>query len=370
MNQSVKFNDRVRRKLMILKYRLEVAESKNDLINDYTISISGTSPKFWQLQSQNSQDSFDLIPSDNLTAYTEQGRNMQHSEKNEYNIFHIEQGVLKLFPEIKEAHHIEHPLTDSNLGVFSFGQYLGLEKNEVRFIIDEIYATKYPMFRAMSQTKPSAEKFCHQYSGLYRLYRHDLTLINPEKYPKGFLLSGSIAIRYPITHKPFDSDSQGKKDIRVKLVIPSYSLDNDIEYYKYDGLLGYDGKWWSWLFQGRFHTEDSIKHSEDIILLYTESPSSHRDDGIYFGKMLTQNQDEATPTASDIILIKEIPGQLIEKEGLNGSKYYVNDIEGDESTLMKEKTKLVDLNKPETWTENDKIAMRELFISQIKRNLR
>lgn len=346
----------VQRKIILLNQRFLVSD-KNNLVfpGGDLYKTSGPKPE-WMLSASGNKNEVPLIADSKLKAIVT-GANCHPKTVKE-----LDSAVSLLYPG--QDWSKTSPISNCDtLTTFDFGKYLGFSRSETRYILDYQYASYFPTYTAISYTKKEAEKFWRKAGGCYYLYRHDLNEAVDEKcYPNGILLRATLSVRSLVPHSTYNSviDKQrGSRCIRVKLNIPSY-MENELKLYQYDGLVGAKNsmRWRTWLFQGRFG--DKYKDSEDLILMHTQNI----DDKVTAGIMLNQNQDNnATPAVSNIVLIKVESHKTIEEEenvNTNGELYALSP---DESDFMNDEVSIIDLHNKRNWTDNDQLAIAHLLKS-------
>ncbi|WP_461422483.1 hypothetical protein [Ketobacter sp.] len=344
-------NSKITRKLMLLEYLFSSLVNR-PLGGGVLIESGaggGAGNKAWQIKFEKGSPFF-IIEVKKLRDYAK-GRGITGQSLRE-----LESNLLCVFPKVFGT---ERPITDvTNIPVFKFGSLLGLSQQECRFQLDATYASSYPLVRSLSCSRKVAKEFCTSFSGCYYLYRFDINkAANPSEFPHGVLVKSALSIRYPVPHKSFEYDGNSRRSIKVKLNIPSYS-DKGVNLYKYDGLVGVQSShWWTWIFQGRFG--DSLRGIEDVILMYTGSLGGPTE-RIITGTMLTQNQDNnATPTPSQVVLIRDPRYKLATAEGISGAEY--SRLEPDEFDFMRSATGLFDPSDPDSLDATDRLAISRLL---------
>lgn len=346
----------IQRKLMLFHHLLKSFYDKDLSTNGFRICKSTGSKPEWGIQDARGEEEYFIRISD-LDEYVV-GRSLQSrsSSPNDTGpLARLDRMAGFIFPALGG---VTNPVSNPNVSVFEFGKKLGLNRAECRYIIDRLYASHFPMLRAMFAGNKEAETFCETYSGCYTLYRYDMNpAVHPSQYPDGILLKSTISIRYPVPHKEYTSNRKGKSTVRVKLNLCSYK-NPKISTYEYDGMLGLaDGNWWTWILQGRFGGMHSER--DDVMLMYTQC-LSQVEDNIATGKMLTQNQDiSCTPTASNVVLVRECGYTFAETEGLHGERYYK--LEPDELDFMKNGPAFINLRNHSTLSTQDLNALKRLL---------
>lgn len=263
--------------------------------------------------------------------------------------------LCRLLPGLKK--YSNAPMTDSlRLSLYDFGAQLGLSRFSCRYVIDCECSANFPVLRALSTTSGKAEKFCAMHAGCYTLYRHDFNSATKRlDHTNGILVRGAISIRYPVPHRPFGSQKKGSCNVKVKLILPSYSQDK-LETYEYDGLVGNAGKsWWVWMFQGRFGKYH--REMEDMLMMYSV-PTVEKQPSM--GYMLTQNQDNRqTPTPSTIVMFRESGFRFVgSQESPEDERYSTVP---DEDDFMRRTPKAINMDTPDAWDDRGKIAVSHLL---------
>ena len=238
---------------------------------------------------------------------------------------------LELFGNRFET--FEKPFSDPNkqLGVFTFGEKMGIDRSTSRFLIDNHYANYFPTYGSFADTAKPTTDFVLQNGGVYSLYRFD----NNRKtqslgYSSGIVTVSRMSIRYPVPYKGDTATGREKFRIRTKLNVPKYLSYDDFlngekpDFFKYDGYVSQNGsKWWQWLLQCRKLPHK--KGDEDLILLYTSNDAELLDNyQLRTGKILYQDQSSALePTLNNIMLVTHNGYEVIKDNLPDYMKYTI-----------------------------------------------
>lgn len=382
---------RPQRKLILLYARLRELEATREMVNGGRI---GRQERTFVLEREGRKPQ-GLV---NIRALEEKRASRL---PNTDSLEEFDDAVVALFPGVWPN---DTPVSDKakTIDVDTFGMRIGFkDPSRVRYVIDHDYASMLPTFSAVTQPNGEADEFTETHGGLYLLYRHDA---NDSTHSNGVAQSvvtrATLSIRYPVPYKPHESDQQGTSRIRCRLNIPPYQpgaaperaeassavAPDDTALYRYDGYVGSKGeKWWHFLLQARQDSKRS-RHSEDLILMYTERFAETRParDTLEMvrGVMLTQNQEQDfTPTVSTIVLIrvadylvqklpwinrdlpgaKKLPPRLLDHYALMKKTSSGGVARDDERPFMRGEPGIVDLSAPGTWTKTDAFAVSALF---------
>lgn len=346
-------DSKTQRKIMLLYHR--ITSLKDKIVPAGKIIVSKGNESAWTLRSAKG-DEEPIVLTKTFEEYAK-GRSFKAGTLERLNAM-----IPKLFPADWPC---TEPLSDSHgMPVFKFGELIGLCRAESRHVLDCMHASNFPLIRALACEHYKAKKFSKRFSGCYSLYRHDVNpAVDPSRYPNGILVKSSLTIRYPVPHKAYSYDANSRSSIRVKLNLRSYR-EHGIKLYKYDGLMGFSSKdpWWTWIFQGRFG--DNNRRIEDLILMYTKDIDKAEDDAVT-GIMMTQNQDnQSTPTPSNVVLLREPGYQLSVNSNVHGEEYFK--LEPDEDEFMRNSPALIDMARPDKWDEADKKAISRLLLLKQK----
>lgn len=288
-------------------------------------------------------------------------------------------GILKrydyfcqeFFPGVSKVS--QKPISDpgKDLGVFTFGELIGIERPKARFIIDNHYSTEFPTFGTFADTLSETERTVVKHGGVYSMYRlDDNALTRDLGFPFGVLTKSRISIRYPVPFRSFEDSGKTRYRIRCKLNVPAYeslaSSKIPEQFFRYDGYVSPKGSgWWQWLFQLR---KINHRNSEDLIFLYTQSKDTLCSSVPFrAGKIMFQDQSrDMLPTYANVVIAKhdkyrvsatDISDDL--KQFMPGLRRYYEMQPGEREDMRS--PSFVDLTRQDTWTEMDRMAVELLF---------
>ncbi|MGD1926041.1 MAG: hypothetical protein ACFB03_17925 [Paracoccaceae bacterium] len=262
---------------------------------------------------------------------------------------------------------IKNPISDpnGNIGVFTFGELIGLSKATSRFIIDTHYAQSFPTFGTFAQSYTKAERFAITHGGIYSLFRLDRNAeTNRLGYSFGMISKCRLSIRYPVPYKGSQRSGRELFRIRCKMNIPAYQGENPsptagIDSFKYDGFVSQRDKyWWQLLFQQRRRMHPN---SEDLVLIYIDKTSFLINNRTArWGKILYQDQSKRmAPNYADCLLIKEkgsairnLPSPGSFPESIIRADRYFETVPGERPIMRSPYT--IDIHRRDSWSPEDR----------------
>ena len=117
-------------------------------------------------------------------------------------------------------------LTDErNAGTFAFADAIGINRDKARYAIDSFHHRTRPTFGLFVMNGDDAQRFVHQYGGLYYLYRLERNETTKRIFDTDdpVVVRCGLSVRYPVPYVK-SVYNQDHFHIRAKIAIPNYYM--------------------------------------------------------------------------------------------------------------------------------------------------
>ena len=371
-NTAIRINSmhlpRSQRKLILFLARLKELSASEKVVDGLKYELTKGGNKCFEIRHVDGMDKhFEQIEHDTLV------RSATKHQARKGTAERYDKEVRWAFPQWDQN---VKPVSDPEIGVFTFAKGIGYEPSKARFILDTFHASNLPTFSSMTRTWKEGERFVLEQGGLYHVYRYDLNNVTSRRDDAllGLVTKSTLSVRYPVPYRPSQSDNNREScRVRCKLNLPGYG-PNSPEIYKYDGFVSPRGGWQQWLFQSRSRN-DEIQN--DVLLMYSRPlPRKDGEPQNLEGMMLTQNQDrDLTPTCSKLLIVRNedyrvTKTPLFSKSMKTDRSFgYVEDFfelsPNDERDFMRNTHAIIDISNLEHQDEADRKAINWLFASSL-----